>query len=370
MRWRVPPAAGPAVAAGGIAAALYLRTLAPGLTWAHAGADGGDLLAAALTAGVPHPPGYPFYELLLRLALYLRPASDPGQTGNLISALAAATAVALLADLARRALPPRPARPFLAVLAALAWAASPAFWSQAVITEVYALNALAVVAVSWLLWRWREAASAAAKPGAGPDRRVGIFPALAGLALGLGLGNHLTLALLLPAVAVWLAGNRRLLAATPRWARLAAGLGLLAGLSSYLYLPWAAAGRPPIDWGVPRSAEGFVWLVTAAPYRALVFGLPPGRAWARLVALAGEALQQFWPWGAVLAGYGLWRLDGRDHAWWRFTGLSALVFSLYALGYNTADSYVYLIPAWAMATLWLAEGLNGLLDLVEAALAR
>ena len=37
-------------------AALYLSTLAPTLTWAHGGQDGGDLIAAVFTSGVPHPP--------------------------------------------------------------------------------------------------------------------------------------------------------------------------------------------------------------------------------------------------------------------------------------------------------------------------
>jgi len=49
----------PAPLAGLAALVLYARTLAPGLTWAHHAADGGDLLAAALTVGVPHPSGYP-----------------------------------------------------------------------------------------------------------------------------------------------------------------------------------------------------------------------------------------------------------------------------------------------------------------------
>ena len=63
----------PALISGGLALALYARTLAPGLTWAHHGADGGDLLAAALTHGVPHPSGYPAYQLLLVSGLKLAP---------------------------------------------------------------------------------------------------------------------------------------------------------------------------------------------------------------------------------------------------------------------------------------------------------
>ena len=85
----------PALITGGLALALYARTLAPGLTWAHNGADGGDLLAAALTRGVPHPTGYPTYVMLLAAAVKLTPG-EPALGGNWLSAISAALAVALL----------------------------------------------------------------------------------------------------------------------------------------------------------------------------------------------------------------------------------------------------------------------------------
>ena len=154
--------------------ALYARTLAPGLTWAHHAADGGDLLAAALTVGVPHPSGYPTYQLLLRTAIALFPG-EPARAGNWLSALCAAAAVALCADLAGRMLAridSRGAAPgwsgLAALAAALTWAASPILWGQAVVTEVYALNALIVVGLLWLLWRWREAVDAGVGRAAGP----------------------------------------------------------------------------------------------------------------------------------------------------------------------------------------------------------
>ena len=84
----------PACVAGVLALLLYGRTLAPGLTWAHDGADGGDFLSAALTGGIPHPPGYPTYTLLLRAAMALLPVS-PARAGNWLSAGCAALAVAL-----------------------------------------------------------------------------------------------------------------------------------------------------------------------------------------------------------------------------------------------------------------------------------
>src|SRR5512139_3479464 len=89
---------------GGLfALACYGATLPPGLTWANNGADGGDLLAAALTGGVPHPTGYPTYQILLRLAISAI-GGEPARAGAWLSALSAALAVAFLADLAQRML--------------------------------------------------------------------------------------------------------------------------------------------------------------------------------------------------------------------------------------------------------------------------
>jgi len=365
----------PAPVAGVLALALYARTLAPGLTWAHNGADGGDFLAAALTGGVPHPPGYPTHQLLLRAAIALFPG-EPARAGNWLSALCAAAAAALLADLTQRALRAGHWRGAIALVAALTWAASPMLWSQAVITEVYTLNALFVVALSWLARRWKESLSG------GRPRRWLIGAAFV---FGLGLGNHLSLALMLPGLAVWGWSNRRAKTdkngtrtsadergrvlpevtafsrshwhSTRKTVVLAFG-ALVLGLSVYAYLPLAAAGRPPVNWGDPHNLSGFWWLVSGRVYRGLLFGVGLAYLPGRLAAWVAEALRQFGgPWGALIALAGLWQIDRREHAWWRLTGLVALTHSLYAIGYNTADSYVYLIPVWAVAALWLAEGL-------------
>ncbi len=45
-------------------------------------------------------------------------------------------------------------------------------------------------------------------------------------------------------------------------------------------------------------------------------------------------------------------------------------YSIYAITYNTPDSFVYLIPAWCVAALWLAAGLDWLLEAVAASYHR
>lgn len=350
MRWD----GWPAVAASAAATALYAATLAPGLTWAHGGADGGDLLAAALSGGVPHPPGYPTYQILLRVAIALLPG-EPARAGNWLSALCMAAAAGLLADLARRMLArPMPANSappssgtswhgVSALAGGLAWATAPVVWGQATITEVYALNALACMVVLWLLWRWREAV--------GQGETGGGWLAAAGVVFGLGLGNHLSLALIVPAALAWVWSGR------PTRRALLAVTGLtLAGLSVYAYLPLAAAGNPPVNWGDPRTPARFAWAASGWLYRELPFGLPLAELPGRLAALVGDVLRQFGIWGGLLAIAGLWRLDRRQRVWWRTTVLIALVYGAFAGGYRANDAFVYLIPAWAMVALWLAAG--------------
>jgi hypothetical protein len=132
-----------------------------------------------------------------------------------------------------------------------------------------------------------------------------------------------------------------------------------------------AATNAPVNWEDPRTAAQFWRLVSGQIYHSLLFGVRPAYLPGRLAAWVNEVLRQFGgPWGALLALAGLWRLDRRQHAWWWTTGLVALSYCIYAITYNTPDSFVYLIPVWCVAALWLAAGLDWLLEAVEVALHR
>ncbi|HPD42144.1 MAG TPA: DUF2723 domain-containing protein, partial [Anaerolineae bacterium] len=97
-----------------------MLTLAPDLTWAHWGADGGDLVVAAVARRLPHPPGFPLYEALARAFVRL-PWGPPAWRTNLLSALlAAATAATLAWTLLRRGVDP-----VIAVSTSLLLAATP-----------------------------------------------------------------------------------------------------------------------------------------------------------------------------------------------------------------------------------------------------
>ena len=126
---------------------IYLKTLAPTVLYYHPTAfpDSVVLQIQAIVLGIPHTTGYPTWVMLTHLFTYL-PFGDLVYRTNLSSAVYASAAVLLVyllcLRLTRRAVP--------SCVAALLFGLSRDFWSQAVITEVYTLNALFVALAIFL----------------------------------------------------------------------------------------------------------------------------------------------------------------------------------------------------------------------------
>jgi len=325
------------MAVGLIGLAFYLRTLPPGLTWAHDSADGGELAAAAYTLGIPHPPGYPTYVLLAHPFTRL-PLGEVATRTNLFSALCAAAAASVLAWTVARVTDSLPA----ACGAGVALALSPLLWSQAVVTEVHALNTLIACLLLSLAISSRAPTYNALHPGA------------AGLVWGLGLGNHLTIVLCAPLVT--LVPRRRLRSA------LLGVAGLAVGLTVYLYLPLRASTNPPLSWGDPRSLDRFLWTVSGSLYHQFAFSLPPAHLPARLLAWAALLTSQFSPLGLVVCLLGAATLTTEDRALFVASFRTLVLCSAFAIGYNTTDSYLYLLPTLPCLGLWLGQGMARLIS--------
>ena len=328
---RVPAAS---LATGLVVLLVYLATLAPGLTWAHDGGDGGDLISAAYHLGVPHPPGYPLYAALGYLVAHFPlGAGDVALRFNVLSAVAAAGAVVLLVWAVARD-HGQPA----GLLAGLTLALGPIYWSQAVIAEVYALNVLAVAVLVLLVlgrtprWGW------------------------IGLIWGISWATHLSSALLLPLVLVRVVDGK-----TRLWpAARGLGLGWLAGVTPYLLLPLFAVAGPPINWGNPTTPERWWWLVSGRLYSGFVFGLPPDQWPVRFASLGRLVLENLTVPGALLAAWGAAQLTSKDRM--RVVGIlgTMVAMAVYALGYNTTDSYVLLLPVLLLAAWLVGVGIKEL----------
>ena len=224
---------------------------------------------------------------------------------------------------------------------------APLVWSNAIVTEVYALASL-------LLWSALYAAVRARAQQATSGGRTR-WAAAAGVLLGLGVGAHLTVALGGPALAAILLGHRPRSREAWRLAALAA-VGFAAGCAVYVYLPIAAALDPPINWGAPTTPERFWAVVSGEIYRSRLGGSDVGATAAKAAWLLGELVRQLtWVLLPLLAvgGASLTRRHG-----WVALATGWLAISALGVGalYSSRDDQVFILPALAVAALWSAVG--------------
>jgi hypothetical protein len=347
--------------------AAYLRTLAPGLTWANGGSDGGDLIAAAATGGIPHPTGYPLYLLLARL-FQLLPVGSLAYRTNLMSALFTVAAslliyVIVVGQLSRaQAMHRMPA----GLAAGICFGLSPLAWSQAVITEVYALQAFLVVLLLYL-YTTAEATSF--------NRKA--LDGVRGLALGLALANHLTALLLVPLFL--LVGTLRPMETEEhpagRWRAVLsyrispAGLGiqllgLVLGVSLYLTLPLRARMHPEVNWGNPVTFDRLWWLVSGKLYQSYYLQFDFSRILPQVQAVAQFSVLQLGLLGIFLALLGL-VVFGRLSRLFILTAGLAVAALAFSFVYHPADANVYLLPLLISFSIWLGLGVGELAALVS-----
>jgi len=337
LRWTVPAALGLTTFV------LYLRTLLPSLGQA----DTFEFQVIAPRLGVAHPTGYPLYVLLGKLFTLL-PLGNVAWRVNLASAVFATGAVLvvyfILLRLTAHWLP--------AFLAALAFACSSTFWSQAVVAEVYTLHNLLAAAILWLLLPPHI------PPNGGDSREAARRWQTTFLLIGLSFTNHLTTALLLPAVALGLLWDRPWL--RPRDWLIAGGL-LLLGLSVYLFIPlrW-----PALNHGAWMTLREFVAHVTGGQFHGALQldGWRDPTRW----AIVGRLLREPFGWfGLGLAAAGVVGLAIRQRRALTLTGVTFLTFALYGLSYYVPDISVFILPAHLILALWIGTGIAFLVDLTS-----
>jgi hypothetical protein len=334
-----------AIAAVGVALlsfVLYHATLLPGV-------DFGDTPSFQVMGGDPAitpRDAYPLYFAAGAPFVWL--TGDRAHGLNLASAVEGAVATGLLvlaaAELCGALLP--------AVAAALLFAGSYTFWSQSIITEVYALHMCMVSLSLWLLLRWE------ARP---TLLRLAAFFA----AYAIGFGDHLAMVLLLPGYTLFLliaapGGWRSML--RPRVVGLALGIAAVGALQYAwnLHNLWLA----PIPPQSLTEALGRFWFdVTKSDWReSMVASVPRMMAGERLRMYAFDVRQQFGLVGPVLAAIGIIHLAREaPRRAWLFLVLY-LVNVGFALTYNVGDSHVFFLPSHLILALLFAPALE-LLDL-------
>ncbi|MBA4386399.1 MAG: hypothetical protein C0404_00355 [Verrucomicrobia bacterium] len=304
----------------------YTYTLAPTVSLE----DSGELATAGAHLGIPHPPGYPIWTMIVwvfsRVFSFItyRGQPNPAWAIGFASAVFGALASALTALLVCRS-----GRDFLrqgrqdlpainnfneklfgwvgGVSSSIVFAFTSINWSQSVIVEVYALNAFFLMLLMLLAYMWIKQ----------PGHKLLV---ILSFVFGLGLTNYQAILLMMPAIVVLVmvkdldllrdfgigaapfalyflllkfdvispiihplhytaymtvSANFLVLVAIyfllPRGKTVA--LSILAfevGLAFYGYMPLASDFNPPMNWGYPRTWDGFKHAISRGQYEKIV----------------------------------------------------------------------------------------------------
>ncbi|MBI5773959.1 MAG: DUF2723 domain-containing protein [Verrucomicrobia bacterium] len=362
----------------------YYLTIAPDLTLQ----DSGELAVASMYAGVPHPPGYPVWTIYSWLFTVLLPVSNIAWRVSVSSAVAGALSCGLIALMVSRGssmilesiaafkeLDRKLENASCVVagfVAGMLMGFNGYFWSQANIVEVYTFGVLSLVAVMCLLMRWLYAPEQrkflywclfifgicftnhqtliVAAMGIEftimlRDRKLGrdlfffnsvifiivllmksngSFAALNGVMYGM----FVAVGLLSMALAVWMTIDTGKL--LTEWkSSLILGFTYVVGAAFYLYMPIASMSNPPLNWGYPRTVEGFYHALTRGQYEGAHPTSDIGTFIKQLFLLAGGAIEEFnvvYLLIGLIPFFFIHRMQKRERAW--MLGLTSIYLCL------------------------------------------
>ncbi|XP_027968009.1 transmembrane protein 260 isoform X3 [Eumetopias jubatus] len=177
---------------GGVAvfagvAAVFTLTLPPSVP----GGDSGELITAAHELGVAHPPGYPLFTLVAKLAIILFPFGSVAYRVNLLCGLFGAVAASLLFFTVFRLSGSHAG----GILAAGVFSFSRLTWQWSIAAEVFSLNNLFVGLLMALTVHFEEAATAKERS---KIAKIGAF------CCGLSLCNQHTIVLYVLCIIPWI----------------------------------------------------------------------------------------------------------------------------------------------------------------------
>jgi hypothetical protein len=333
--------------------ALYTRTLYPDLL----PGDSGEFQTLAYLLAHTHPTGYDVYLVLARLFILL-PIQSIAYRVNLFSAFMGGLTVGCV-YLAGRLLSGKRSGGFFG---AAVLTVSITFWSQAVIAEVYTAGSFFLVLILLCLLLWERS-------------KRGFYLALAAALGVLSLGVHLTVALVAPAVVVYLLLSwkdwpriwRPILAGLLTGVVLFAGIFLLIDRNTGPESYFKTTVRPGLSlWemtpaDVNSPWERWLWQYKVPQFKQFMFAdiknIMPKQAEAYWKALPDE-----FAWVTIImAALGL--VGSFVHRW-RFGVLMVLALAgqyFFSFNYPIWDFYVFYIPSYALLAVLASTGVGLLL---------
>lgn len=347
-----------ALAAGILALVVYTITMNPTVSFI----DSGELAAAAVMLGIPHPTGYPVFTILGHIAAIVPGGGEAISRLNFTSALLVSSSVVLfmkLALFAQNAIVLFPVRklrlsPPLALNSAfvgtLSFAFSTTVWAQSVAVEVYSLHILFLVLVTFTFLKGMQATVETAT--------VSVHLLLFSFLLGLSFANHMTTILLAPAFIY-------LYFTTLRWNRESLMLlgklvpWFLLGLSAYLFLPLRSSQYPLLDWGHPAELERLAWHISGKQYRSWIFSSFESAE--KQLKYFFENIPLEFNWLVIVCILiGFWTLFQHRRRLFAFLGLLIVGCLAYSINYDIHDIDAYFL------LVYIAAGMTGVFGIAKA----
>nr|KAF6394040.1 transmembrane protein 260 [Pipistrellus kuhlii] len=223
-------------------AAVFTLTLPPSVP----GGDAGELITAAHELGVAHPPGYPLFTLVAKLAIILFPFGSVAYRVNFLCGLFGAAAASLLFFTVFRLSGSHAG----GILAAGVFSFSRLTWQWSISAEVFSLNNLFVGLLMALTVHFEEAATAKERS---KIAKIGAF------CCGLSVCNQHTIVLYVLCIIPWILFrlfNEKELSWGSVWKL---SLCFSAGLLPYIYLPISSyLNQARWTWGDQTTVLGFL----------------------------------------------------------------------------------------------------------------
>ncbi|XP_047592602.1 transmembrane protein 260 isoform X3 [Lutra lutra] len=232
---------------GGVAvfaavAAVFTLTLPPSVP----GGDSGELITAAHELGVAHPPGYPLFTLVAKLAIVLFPFGSVAYRVNLLCGFFGAVAASLLFFTVFRLSGSHAG----GILAAGVFSFSRLTWQWSIAAEVFSLNNLFVGLLMALTVHFEEAATAKERS---KIAKIGAF------CCGLSLCNQHTIVLYILCIIPWILFRLLKEKELSLGSLLKFGVYFSAGLLPYVYLPISSyLNQARWTWGDQTTLLGFL----------------------------------------------------------------------------------------------------------------
>lgn len=343
---------------------VYLLTLSPSIFVG----DSGELITAAYVLGVPHPPGYPMFCVIGKIFTVLLPFADIAYRTNLMQAFFATASVFILFFILKEIFKEKN-NIFYAVISAgvsLMFGFSQVFWSQAIISEVYILNAFFILLILFIFTKTVLSGKTGSKP---------VF--LSFYIWALSLSNHHSAVFLFPVFLYYLWK----LFISKKYESFYFLTALFAlGLLFYIYLPMRALASPTMNWGDPSTLRDLIRTIRRAEYGSPIS--PSTRTFSLFLSQSASyfsiLFRQFTPFLIVFSLPGIYYLFRHNKT---MLAVFLLIFISTSFGWiwilnftlTAEQAYlieVFYIPSFIIAAVFIGCGLKLIIDLARRSYAK